>query len=330
MRNEFTQKVILVTGGTGTIGAELVRQLLKYNPRQVRVFSRDDTKQYQLLESLGYPKNLRLFLGDIRDRDRLRLAFEDVDIVFHAAALKHVSIAEYNPFEAVKTNVIGSQNVIDVALERGVKKVIGISTDKAVNPTGILGTTKLLMEKLFINANYYKGKSPTVFSCVRFGNVAWSRGSVFPVWKEQLSQKKEIRVTNREMTRFFMSQDQAINLVLKAAILTKGGEIFVLKMPAASLADLSKIFTRKYANGRASVKIVGGRGGEKIHEDLLDTGDLYKKVFEDDGMFIILPHIDSLAAVRFTGNYPGFKDVKNKNQYSSADNINIEAVANLL
>lgn len=330
MKSEFANKVILVTGGTGTIGAELVRQILKYNPRQVRVFSRDDTKQYQLLESLGYPKNLRLFLGDIRDRDRLRLAFEDVDIVFHAAALKHVSIAEYNPFEAVKTNVIGSQNVIDIALERGVKKVIGISTDKAVNPTGMLGTTKLLMEKLFINANYYKGKSPTIFSCVRFGNVAWSRGSVFPVWKEQLSQKKEIRVTSHEMTRFFMSQDQAINLVLKATALTKGGEIFVLKMPAASLADLSKIFTRKYATGKASVKIVGGRGGEKIHEDLLDTGDLYKKVFEDNEMFIILPHIDSLASIRSTGNYQGFKEVKEKSQYSSADNINIDAVANLL
>lgn len=330
MRNEFANKTILITGGTGTVGSELVRQLLKYNPRQVRVFSRDDTKQYQLLESLGYPKNLRLLLGDIRDRDRLRLALEGVDIVFHAAALKHVSIAEYNPFEAVKTNVIGSQNVIDVALEKNVKKVVGISTDKAVNPTGMLGTTKLLMEKLFINANYYKGKSPTIFSCVRFGNVAWSRGSVFPVWKEQLSAKKEIRVTNYEMTRFFMSQDQAIGLVLKAATLTKGGEIFVLKMPAASLTDLSKLFARKYAVGHASVKIVGNRNGEKIHEDLLDTGDLYKKVFENNEMFIILPHIDSLASIRSTGNYPGFREAKNKNRYSSADNIDIEAVSTLL
>src|SRR3989339_1612844 len=198
MQEYFKGKNILVTGGTGTIGSELVRQLLKFNPARVRVFSRDETKQYELIESLNYPKNLNIIIGDIRDKERLSFAFRDVDMVFHAAAMKHVSISEYNPFEVIKTNILGSQNVIDAAIEQKVKKVVAISTDKAVNPSGVLGTSKLMMEKLFINANNYIKTDEHKFCCVRFGNILWSRGSVLPSWQQQAKTQNKIRLTDKE------------------------------------------------------------------------------------------------------------------------------------
>src|SRR3989338_8628189 len=189
--NEFKDKVILVTGGTGSIGSELVRQLLKYKPKQVRVLSRNETRQYELLESLSYPSNIRMLIGDIRDRERLQLAFSGVDVVFHAAALKHVPFCEYNPSEAMKTNIVGSHNVIDAALHSGVQKVVAISTDKVANPFNVLGASKLMMEKLFINSNFILGDG-IKFSCVRFGNVSWSDGSVLPLWRSQIERKGTI------------------------------------------------------------------------------------------------------------------------------------------
>ena len=187
MGNIFKDKIILVTGGTGSIGSAIVKELLTYNPKQIRVFSRDQNKQYELMEELGNRSDVRFLVGDVRDEKRLNLAFDNVNIVFHAAALKHVPSCEYNPFEAVKTNIIGSQNLIEAALAHDVQKVIGISTDKVVHPTSVMGTSKLMMEKLFVSAYHYMGSKNTKFACVRFGNVAWSTASVLPIWQKQMS-----------------------------------------------------------------------------------------------------------------------------------------------
>jgi UDP-N-acetylglucosamine 4,6-dehydratase/5-epimerase len=331
MQNGIKNKRILVTGGTGSIGSLIVKQLLKHEPEQVRIFSRDENKQYYLMEELGYPENVRLLIGDIRDKDRLKLAFENVDTIFHAAAMKHVSLCEYNPFEVVKTNIVGSQNVIDAAMESGVKKVIGISTDKAVNPVNVLGTSKLMMEKLFINANYYKKKPSTIFSCVRFGNVAWSVGSVLPLWKKQAEKNGELTVTDSEMTRFFMSTEQAANLTIKASDICMGGEMFILKMPAIRLTDLAVLFIKKYYPGRdIKLKNRGKRPGEKIHEELFDENDLYKKILENEDMFIMLPesfiqdmHQDEYA-------HQGFREAEKVKKYSSENYIDIARISKII
>lgn len=312
--NEYNNKIILVTGGTGTIGSELVRQLLKFQPKQLRVLSRDQNKQYHLAEETNHHPNLRLFIGDIRDRERLDLAFEDVDIVFHAAALKHVPSCEYNPSEAVKTNIIGSQNIIDMARKHGVKKVIGISTDKAVNPNNIMGTSKLMMERLFINANQYITKIGTKFACVRFGNVAWASASVLPIWSKQIERSDEITITDSNMTRFIISTDQAVNLVLRAGQLTQGGEIFILKMPSIRLGDLAKIFIKKYApDKKIKIRDIGNRGGEKKHEELIDISDLDRDIFDDKKMFIITPPQAVYFIPKEKRVYKGFKKISNSN-----------------
>lgn len=287
MLKTFKNKVVVVTGGTGSIGSELVVQLLKYSPKQVRVLSRDETKQYDLLEKLNYPKNLRVLIGDIRDKERLELAFAGADIVIHAAAMKHVPFCEYNPYEVVKTNIIGSQNVIDAALKNHVKKVIAISTDKAPNPTNIMGTSKLMMEKLFINANIYRSLAPTEFSCVRFGNVSWARGSVLPLWENQIKKEGAINITDKEMTRFLMSTKEACGLVLDAVKLSKGGEIFIFKMPSVKLIDLAKFFIKKYHSDEdIKIKVIGMRPGEKLHE-ILATEDEILRMKDRGRIFVI-------------------------------------------
>ncbi len=331
MENTYKNKIILVTGGTGTIGSELVSQLLKFNPKQIRILSRDENKQYYLMEKLNYPQNLRLLIGDIRDPDRLDMAFKGVDIVLHAAALKHVPLCEYNPFEAVKTNIIGSQNIISAAIRNNVKKVIAISTDKAANPVNIMGTSKLMMEKLFINANYYSGPHQTVFSCVRFGNVAWANGSVLPLWQKQAARDKSIKITSKDMTRFFMTKEQAANLVLKAAHLSQTGETFILKMPSTRLTDLAKMFMEKfYPREKIKVVFTGHRAGEKIHEDLFDGSDRVKTILENGEMFIIMPNLEIYKQIKEENNfnsspthaYPGFKKASPRNitKFSSSKN----------
>lgn len=329
MENEFRDKIILVTGGTGTIGSALVERLLLAAPRQVRVLSRDETKQSTLLEHLNHPANLRLFIGDVRDRERLALACRGVDIVFHAAALKHVPFCEYNPFEAVKTNVIGSQNVIDAALQAGVAKVVAISTDKVVNPAGVMGVSKLMMEKLFLNANYYKGDSRTAFSCVRFGNIAWSRGSVLCLWKAQAEREGAIRLTDGAMTRFLMSRAEAIDLVFAATRLMRGGEIFIFKMPSVAMRDLGRLFLEKYFPGRGvAVTPIGVRSGEKLHEELLGTPGEATHVFENQRMFILVPriHIYGLPEQEPPA-YPGFSLAEHPGTYSSKDFIDLERIS---
>lgn len=310
MKNQFKNKVILVTGGTGSIGSEIVKQLLKSQPKQIRVLSRNDSRQHQLFENLGHPENIRMFIGDIRDKDRLDLAFQNVDIIFHAAALKHVPLCEYNPFETVKTNIIGSQNVIEAALKHGIKKVIAISTDKAADPANIMGISKLMMEKLFINTNLFSYGQNTLLSCVRFGNVAWADGSVLPVWNQQVKKTGIMRITDGEMTRFMMSIRQAVALVLKAAELTQGGEVFILKMPSVKIKDLAKMFLQKYyPNKKVTLTIVGNRPGDKVHESLINSEEKRGQIYASQEILIVVPLLNTYNRKQLALNrrYSGFK-----------------------
>ncbi len=295
--NTFRNKKILVTGGTGCIGSEIVKNILNYKPKVVRIFSNDEDSTFKMSQEIGTNRNKRFLIGDIRDKERLITAMKGIDIVYHAAALKHVPLCEYNPFEAIKTNVLGTQNVIEAALENNVKKVINISTDKAVNPVNTMGATKLLAEKLITDANFYKGAVETIFSCVRFGNVLFSRGSVIPLFEEQIRQKKLITITDPKMTRFMMSINSTIDLVFKATLIAKGGEIFILKMPVVKLGDLADVVIKKYAEkyqcktNEIKKEVIGPRPGEKIFEELMTETEA-EKAFETKDMLIIPPQAE--------------------------------------
>jgi FlaA1/EpsC-like NDP-sugar epimerase len=273
IKKHFANKKILITGGTGSIGSEIVRQLLKFKPMQIRIYSRDESKHFFLqkeIEEINSKKtDVKFLIGDIRDKERLNKAFRNVDIVFHTAALKHVPFCEYNPFEAIKTNVYGTQNVIDLAIEHNVEKVIAISTDKAVYPNGIMGITKLLMERMITSSYHYIGPAKTKFTVVRFGNVLNSRGSVVPTWIEQIKKGNSVTVTDKRMKRFFMSISEAVELVFLAASMMKGQEIFVLKMKEQNIYELAQKTIDKYSNGKKiKIKIIGARENEKITEEL--------------------------------------------------------------
>ncbi|MBN2065812.1 MAG: polysaccharide biosynthesis protein [Candidatus Thermoplasmatota archaeon] len=326
----FKGKKILVTGGTGCIGSEIVRNLLKYNPKVVRIFSNDEDNTYRMMSEVSDGtkmmheiSNLRFLIGDIRDKERLMLAMEDIDLVYHAAALKHVPLCEYNPSEAIKTNVIGTKNIIEAAFANNVDRVISISTDKAVNPTNTMGATKLLAEKLIIDANQGKGAKKTIFSSVRFGNVIFSRGSVVPLFEEQIKQKKPITITDSEMTRFMMSVKDTVDLVFKATIMAKGGEIFILKMPVVKLADLIDVivetYAEKYNYKKEDIhkKVIGLRPGEKMYEELMTETEA-ELAFETKDMLIIPPQI-ALPSIRYEAiDYEGAKKSKLK-RYVSRD-----------
>lgn len=293
MENIFKNKNILVTGGTGSIGSEIVRRVLQYGPEVVRILSRDESKQFELEQEIGDIENVRFLIGDVRDKDRLNRAFEDINIVFHAAAMKHVPACEYNPFEAVKTNVVGTQNVIDAALDNGVEKVIAISTDKAASPINTMGATKLLAEKLIIDANFYKGHRKTVFSCVRFGNVMGSRGSVIPLFEKQIKTGGPITVTDPEMTRFMMTIPQAVDLVFKATKIAQGGEIFIFKMPVVKLGDMANVMIENlaprygYKPEDIQINTIGIRNGEKMYEHLMNEEEA-RYAYETEDMFVVL------------------------------------------
>jgi FlaA1/EpsC-like NDP-sugar epimerase len=297
MRQFIEGKTVLVTGGTGSIGSEIVRQLLEYDPKMVRVLSRTEQMQYALMQELGRLPNLVCFIGDVRNPERLNRAAVEADVIFHVAAMKHVPLCEFNPFEAVETNVIGAQNVVNAAINNRVKQVVAISTDKAVNPMNVMGGTKLLAEKLFTSAHHYAGVSGTKFACVRFGNVLGSRGSVIPAWLDQIAKGQPMTVTHPDMTRFFLSIPQAVNLVFKAMRRMVGGEIFILKMPVLRMGDLAEAIIDRFAPvyGRDPVaverKVVGVRAGEKMYE-LLMSEDEAAISLEVDDMFIIPPHIE--------------------------------------
>jgi len=284
----FNGQVVLVTGGTGSFGNAFVRTLLKnHTPKKVIVFSRDEFKQVEMERAFftEFPKlteRLRFFLGDVRDKNRLLTALHGVDILVHAAALKQVPTLEYNPFEAVKTNIIGAENLISAAIDRGVKSVIALSTDKAVNPINLYGATKLCMEKLFVSGNAYAAERPTRFSVVRYGNVVGSRGSVIPFFLEK-KKSGTIPVTHQEMTRFWITLEQGVAFVIKSLSLMQGSEVFVPKIPSMRIMDLVKAIAPK-----ARVNVVGIRPGEKLHETLL-TQDEARHALEYPDQFIIHP-----------------------------------------
>ena len=289
----YKNKKILVTGGVGSIGSQLVKNLLPADPASIRVFDNNETGLFEIEQELNTPK-VRILIGDVRDKDRVNMAMDGIDIVFHASALKHVPLCEYNPFEAVKTNVLGTQNVLETALKHQVEKVINISTDKAVNPSNVMGATKLLAERLTISANYYKGNKRTIFSSVRFGNVLNSRGSVIPLFKNQIQKGKCVTITDMEMNRFFMDIPSAVKLILTAGQVSQGSEIFILKMPVLRIIDLAEVMIDHYAPKSGfkpeeiRIRIIGKRNGEKLYEELM-TEDEAERAYEQDDMFIILP-----------------------------------------
>lgn len=302
----FENRNILVIGGTGTIGQALVRRLISdHSPKVVRVLSRDEYKQFEMQQEIRESKNIRFLLGDVRDKERLDKAMHDIDIVFNLAALKHVPSCEYNPFEAVKTNVIGTQNVIECAIKNKVQRVIYSSSDKAVSPTNTMGATKLLAERLISSADYYKGGKTPVFAAVRFGNVIGSRGSVIPLWRNQLLKNKEITITDPDMTRFMMNVDDAVELTLKACEKAKGGEIFVLKMPVIRLGDLADAVIEKYCSETGleildiNMKVIGLRSGEKMYEELM-TADESQYAVEYEDMFAIQPIIGAMKVINIS------------------------------
>src|SRR3989442_9533183 len=278
----WAETSILVTGGTGSFGNKFVEVMLrKYRPRRLVIFSRDELKQSEMMARLDHP-SLRFLVGDVRDRDRLERALHGVDIVFHAAALKQIPSCEYNPFEAIQTNIMGTQNVIDAAIDQGVKRVIAISSDKAVNPVNLYGATKLCAEKLVVQGNAYGQAQGTALSVVRYGNVIGSRGSVIPLFATQRTSGK-VTVTDQAMTRFWIRLEQGVDFAIRCASIMRGGEIFVPKIPSMRVMDLVGVI----APG-CRVDFIGVRPGEKLHEILISE-DESRQALEFDDMFVIEP-----------------------------------------
>ena len=294
-RDMFEGKRILVTGGTGSFGNVFVRRMIEqYNFERLIIFSRDEFKQYQmkkkLIDEYGEEKikKLRFFIGDVRDKDRMFRALYAVDYVVHAAAMKHVDICEYNPFEAIRTNIDGAQNVIDAAIDRKVKKVVALSTDKAVNPINLYGGTKLVSDKLFISANAYSALRETVFSIVRYGNVAGSRGSVIPFFQSLIENgNRELPITDTRMTRFWITLDEGVDLVIKALEDSRGGETYISKIPSFKITDLA----RAIGGENIVLNPIGIREGEKLHEVMI-TSDDSLHTYEYEKHYIIYPQFD--------------------------------------
>jgi len=274
----------MVTGGTGSLGTALTKRLLKTNVDVIRIFSRDEWKQTKMQEELNDPR-LRFLIGDIRDKERLVRAMENIDIVFHTAALKHVSIAEYNPFEAVKTNVLGAQNVIESCFDNEVDFAVAIGTDKAVSPLNTYGATKLLMERIFIAANYYKGSHKTKFVCVRYGNVLGSRGSILPKFLDQITNNRELTITDSNMTRFNITMNQAVDLIFRVIKESKEGEVFIPKLKAFTVETL-KDSILELTNVKTKIKSIPIRPGEKFHETLISENEI-NDVYETKNDYII-------------------------------------------
>ncbi|MCR8744770.1 UDP-N-acetylglucosamine 4,6-dehydratase (inverting) [Romboutsia lituseburensis] len=315
----LNDKSILITGGTGSFGKDFTKNILNdYNIKRIVIFSRDEFKQdlFKKELSLMFPDKIhkvRFFIGDVRDKDRLYRAFTGIDYVIHAAAMKQVPACEYNPFEAIKTNIHGAQNIIDAAIDKNVKKVIALSTDKAVNPINLYGGTKLVSDKLFISANAYSGGTGTRFSVVRYGNVAGSRGSVIPFFKSLIEQGyRELPITDLNMTRFWISLEEGIELVLKALKESKGGETYISKIPSFKITDLGKAML-----STCTLKEVGIREGEKLHEVMI-TKDDSRTTYEYENHYIIYPNLEWWNKSQFF--LEGGKLIENGFEYSSNSN----------
>ena len=308
---EWSESCVMVTGGTGSFGTKFVEIMLRrYHPRRLVIFSRDELKQSEMMARFSDP-SLRFFVGDVRDRERLERAMHGVDVVFHAAALKQIPSCEYNPFEAIQTNVMGTKNVIDAAIDQGVKRVVAISTDKAVNPINLYGATKLCAEKLAVQGNAYGHARGTLLSVVRYGNVIGSRGSVIPLFRDQRASGK-VTVTDPAMTRFWLRLEQGVEFVIRCAGRMQGGEIFVPKIPSMRIMDL----VDAVAPG-CTVEVIGIRPGEKLHEILISE-DESRQAHEFDDMFILEPLFPSWASTPPEGGKrpaPGYRYSSDTNQW---------------
>ena len=315
MTQFLSGKSILITGGTGSFGKLFVETVLKHGVRRIVVFSRDELKQFEMGQEPRFHANrdrLRYFIGDVRDRPRLLQAFSDVDYVVHAAALKQVPACEYNPFEAIKTNVLGAENIIDVAIERGVHKVLALSTDKACNPINLYGATKLCSDKLFVAGNAYAGGGRTRFAVVRYGNVVGSRGSVVPFFIRQRS-RGTIPITHPEMTRFWITLQQGVDFVLRSLERMHGGELFVPKIPSMRITDLARAIAPE-----CPTEIIGIRPGEKLHEAMISEDDS-RQTLEFDDHFLIEPQFPWWRE-NSMGRHPGGRPVAEGFSYSSQTN----------
>lgn len=313
----FNGKNILITGGTGSFGKKYTKILLeKYTPNKIIIYSRDELKQYEMAQEYS-DRCMRYFIGDVRDEARLKKATKDVDFIIHAAALKHVPIAEYNPMECIKTNINGAQNVIDAAIENGVSKVIALSTDKAANPVNLYGATKLASDKLFVAANNLVGTQDTKFSVVRYGNVVGSRGSVVPFFKKLINEGvKELPITDEKMTRFFITLEDGVNFVLKNFERMQGGEIFIPKIPSMKIVDMAKAIAPNLPH-----QIIGIRPGEKLHEIMCPADDSHLTLeFEDH--YVIKPTIHFTTRMDYQKNLLGElgKPVVQGFEYNSGNN----------
>ena len=324
----FEGKTVLITGGTGSLGYALTKRLLQLNVEKIRIFSRNESKQIEM-ESEFNDSRIRYFIGDVRDLSRLIRAMEDVDIVFHAAALKHVPVIEYNPFEAIKTNVIGSQNVIDACLHENVERAICIGTDKAVSPLNTYGATKLLMEKLFVTAENYinKDKHKTKFISARYGNVLGSSGSVVQKFIKQIKNNEKITITDPSMTRFSITMDESLDFILDSASIGQGSDIFIPKLKAYNIIDLKNALVELL--GDTETNITGIRAGEKLHETLISLDEM-RSVWEMDNKFVIL------SSKRVTGKeksvYPKIVKKESLLSYSSdlADKISVPELKKII
>ena len=309
----FKNKKILITGGTGSLGNALTQRLLEQGVDTIRIFSRNESKQLEM-ESKFNDERLRFLIGDVRDYERLERAVEDIHIVFHAAALKHVPVIEYNPFEAIKTNILGSQNVINACLHENVDRAICIGTDKAVSPLNTYGATKLLMEKLFVTAKNYlkKERHQTKFIALRYGNVLGSSGSVIPKFIDQIKNKEKLTITDSSMTRFSISMNEALDFILKATEIGKGSEIFVPKLRAYSIGDLKEALFELL--GKTNEEIIGIREGEKLNEILINSDEI-RYSWEYENMYMILnPSVQTHISI---DEFSGKNKISNMTEYSS-------------
>jgi len=307
----FSGKKILITGGTGSLGTALAKRLLKTDVDTIRIFSRDELKQVEMNHNID-DERLRFLIGDIRDKERLHRALEDIDIVIHAAAMKQVPVIEYNPFEAVKTNIHGAQNLIESCLDRNIEMVLGVGTDKAVSPFNTYGATKLLMERLFLSSNYYKGHHKTKLFCVRYGNVMGSRGSVIPLFVNQIKNDSKITITNPEMTRFNITMNDALELIFRTLERGQGGEVFIPKLKAYKLGDvvdaLIELTDKKIIQEKIPV-----RPGEKFHESLISEDEI-RNTYETNEDYILFEQVTQGYDIQHNSN---LKKSKLTNRYSS-------------
>jgi len=321
---DWSNKNILVTGGTGSFGRKFIEVMMKeYQPARLIVYSRDELKQHEMRMSGFDHPSLRYFIGDVRDLPRLRRAFNGVDVVVHAAALKQVPACEYNPMEAIKTNILGSSNVVDAALDTGVKKVLALSTDKAVNPVNLYGATKLAAEKLMVQSNAYAGGMTTRYSCVRYGNVVGSRGSVVPLFIKQRA-TGEITLTDERMTRFWISLDQGVRFVIRCIEEMHGGEVFVPKIPSMKMVDLARAIAPT-----AEIRVIGIRPGEKLHEVLISE-DEARTTVELADMYVVQP----AAALWFGHHWSDLGELLPDGYHYASDNndewLTVEEIQNIV